>query len=281
MYHLAARGLHDHSLDTVQTFYADAKGSWFVTVRAGRMSKSAEIAYVEQMATVLKVPEDKVTRFLSGKPFSDSRRAWYLMDMGQLLHLFPPPPKRVLDLGVGPGWTSRFLAFSGYEVLGLDICPAMIDLATQSAQASANVTFAVRDYEDSIDDLGRFDVVLIYDALHHSIDEARVIRNAFKVLKSGGLFITAEPGAGHSTSDATMDAVAKFGTTEKDMEFGRQRKIMIGAGFSDVRQYYRLSELPLERVDTEAGRNMQAKHFSALSRNTEKLGFTSIVVAVK
>ena len=245
------------------------------------MSKPAEIAYVEQMATVLKVESAEISRFLRGKPFTDERRAFYLMDMGQLLRLIPPPPLRVLDLGVGPGWTSRFLAQSGYEVLGLDICADMIDLARAGNEMVSNPAYAVRDYEDSIDDFGRFDVVTIYDALHHAVDESKVIHNAYRVLKAGGLFITAEPGAGHSTTETTRRDVARFGTTEKDMEFDRQLPIMKAAGFSDVRQYYRLSELPLERVDTAEGNKMQAQHLFALDHHTVKCGFTSIVVAVK
>ena len=55
------------------------------------MSKPAEIAYVEQMASVLKVEPAEISRFLRGKPFTDERRAFYLMDMGQLLRLIPPP----------------------------------------------------------------------------------------------------------------------------------------------------------------------------------------------
>jgi hypothetical protein len=65
------------------------------------------------------------------------------------------------------------------------------------------------------------------------------------------------------------------------MEFERQKRLMLSAGFSDVRQYYRLSELPLERVDTPEGREMQAQHFSALSIHTVEQGFTSIVVGAK
>lgn len=245
------------------------------------MAKRDEIEYVEKMQTVLAVPRDEVSRSLLGKPFNDPRRAAYFLDLGQLLHFIPQPPRRILDLGVGPGWTSRFMALCNYEVVGLDIAPRMIELARENARGVPNLTFYVRDYEDAIDGLGTFDVVVIYDALHHSLDEARVIRNAYAVLAPGGVMITMEPGRGHSTSPHSIEAVQRFGTTEKDMEFDRQRQLMVAAGFSDVRQYYRLSELPLERVDTREGQEMQARHFSALSVHTQEQGFTSIVVAAK
>jgi SAM-dependent methyltransferase len=245
------------------------------------MSKRNEINYVEKMEAVLAVPRDEVSRSLLGKPFNDPRRGSYFIDLGQLFHFLPPPPARILDLGVGPGWTSRFMALSAYEVLGLDIAPRMIELAEINGSGVPNLTFQARDYEDSVADLGTFDAAVIYDALHHSLDEARVIRNVYSILKSGGSLITMEPGFGHSTSPGSLEAVQRFGTTEKDMEFDRQRLLMAAAGFADVRQYYRLSELPLERVDTPDGRDLQSRHFSALSVHTLEQGFTSIVVAVK
>jgi hypothetical protein len=65
------------------------------------------------------------------------------------------------------------------------------------------------------------------------------------------------------------------------MEFSLQKGLMEEAGFSKVKQYYRLSELPLEDVNSEAGRRRQADHVRALSLNTHRGGFTSLVVAVK
>jgi len=62
-----------------------------------------------------------------------------------------------------------------------------------------------------------FDVVLIYDALHHAADEGAVIRNAYKALREGGVFITAEPGTGHSIQPGSLEAARRFGTAEKDM----------------------------------------------------------------
>ena len=71
------------------------------------MSKQAEIDYVGMMATVLNVPVQEVDDYLMGKPFSDGVRWRYLTDVAQIMKLLPPPPARVLDLGVGSGWTSE------------------------------------------------------------------------------------------------------------------------------------------------------------------------------
>jgi SAM-dependent methyltransferase len=169
-------------------------------------------------------------------------------------------------------------AAAGYDVIGLDLCPDMIRLANQDIGAASNLRFLVHDYEDSID-LGRFDVVVIYDALHHAIIPGAVVQNVYQALRDGGVFVTAEPGAGHSRTDGSIQAIQRFGTTEEDMPFSYQRRLMMDAGFREVHQFLRLSELPLVSLDKASGK--QAAHFSALTHNTEHAGFTSFVAATK
>ena len=62
------------------------------------------------------------------EPFYDTNCGLYLTYIGTLMSLLPNPPAKVLDLGVGSGWTSVFLARRGYEVTGQDIAPDMIAL---------------------------------------------------------------------------------------------------------------------------------------------------------
>jgi len=134
----------------------------------------------------------------------------------------------------------------------------------------------VHDYEDSIE-YGKFDCVVIYDALHHAVEESRVIRNAFACLDEGGVLVTAEPGAGHAQSPETRREAQRWKTTEKDMPFLLQRELMLAAGFREVHQYVRLSELPLAPV--EISEEQQNLHVAALFHRTRGPGFTSIVIA--
>lgn len=242
--------------------------------------KEAEIQYVASMASALNWTEEQVKWSLVTKPFCDDRRGWYLMDIGQIMKLLPKPPGRLVDLGCGPGWTSRMYAAAGYEVLGLDICPEMIELSRKAGPDMPNLHYELWDYTEPLP-FGEFDLAVIYDALHHATDEAAVVRNVYAALAEGGLLITAEPGAGHSQTELSRKTIGLFGTTEKDMPFTGQRQLMLAAGFKGIEQYLRLSELPLEAVQTEEGRRMQADHFRALGYHTEELGFTSFVVARK
>jgi SAM-dependent methyltransferase len=242
-------------------------------------SKLNEINYIENLSKVRGIPSAEVEKYHLDKPFIDNRRGWYLMDLGQILKLLPDPPARLLDLGIGSGWTSKYLALSGYQVVGLDIAASMIQLARSNC-SGLQIDLHVCDYENRID-FGIFDCSLIYDALHHATNERNVLRNVYNSLRLGGKLLTAEPGRGHSQSENTKQVVRDFGVTEKDMEFTLQKEIMQEVGFSEVRQYYRLSELGLEDVSTEDGRARQIDQFANLYAYTLESGFSSIVVAIK
>ena len=242
------------------------------------MAKSDEKFYPERMARVLGVPEAEVRAHLMEKPFRDALRARYFIDFGQIIALLPRTG-RILDLGVGTAWTSRLLAQCGYEVVGIDISETMIAYAREASQGILNLSFHAIDYEQELN-LGTFDPTLIYDALHHSDDEAAGIKNVHGALKPGGIFFTAEPGAGHSQQSYSIEAMQRFGVTEKDMEYTRQREHMLRAGFSAVRQYLRLTELTTVNVANDRGVE-QRQHLESLVVNTVDAGSSSIVVAVK
>lgn len=240
------------------------------------MSKADEIDYIKQVAKVEGVPEEDFRKYLLGKPFSDPRCGEYLMDIAQVMRLLPQPPARLLDLGVGSGWTSAIFAERGYDVLGLDISPDMIDLAKQR---STRARFDVSDYEVG-PIAGQFDIAIIYDALHHADDGGRVVSNAFEALAEGGMLVTVEPGAGHSTSPDSIAVMAKYGTTEKDMPFSLQREMMLRAGFTRIEQYTRVSQLPTEDISSLQGSLRQLRHGFSIGYGSAT-GLTSIVLARK
>jgi SAM-dependent methyltransferase len=135
------------------------------------MAKADEIEYIKQVARTEGVSQEEFRRYLAKKPFSDVRCGEYLMDIAQVMRALPPPPGKLLDVGVGSGWTSELFAIRGYDVLGLDISPDMIELAKQR---SGNLKFLVCDYETGPLP-GGFDIAVIYDALHHAEDEFAVL----------------------------------------------------------------------------------------------------------
>jgi SAM-dependent methyltransferase len=240
------------------------------------VAKADEIDYIKHVARVEGVTEEAFRRYLLDKPYSDARCGDYLMDVGQIMRVLPPPPARLLDVGVGSGWTSALFALRGYDVLGLDISPDMIALA---GERDTTAKFAVCDYEVGPIPAG-FDIAVIYDSLHHAESEAAVIDNVYGALVPGGMLVTVEPGIGHAKATKSREVTRKYGTTEKDMSYRRQRRLMRAAGFKTCEQYVRLSRMPLRNVGHVFGSMDQVLRGSLLTGITT-MGVTSMVVARK
>jgi SAM-dependent methyltransferase len=175
------------------------------------MSKAAEQTYLEKLGAAGRQHSKE-------KPFSDPGRGLSLASIGAIFTLLPPPPARLLDLGCGGGWTSVFFAKSGYDVVGQDISLDMISLSEENRAATAlrSLSFVQSDYE-SLNFREEFDCAVFFDSLHHAVDEAAAIRSAFNALKPGGVLITHEPGEGHATTPASIEAMERYGVTERDM----------------------------------------------------------------
>lgn len=201
------------------------------------MPKLGEINYVQAIGP------DGVLHAL-GKPFSDSDCGRYLADFAAVLAVLPAPPARVLDLGVGPGWTSVFLARRGYTVVGQDICADMIALAARNRDryAADGASFVVQDYE-GMDYRDEFDAALFYDALHHAEDERAALAAVYAALRPGGVCVTVEPGEGHAAASA--EVAAALGVTEKDMPPHHVIGLGRAVGFTDFRVHARPTPPPL------------------------------------
>ena len=195
------------------------------------MAKLGEINYMRNLG-------EGGRRHAINKPFSDPHCPNYLVELGAIFALLPPPPLRLLDVGCGTGWTSRFFARRGYDVLGVDICPDMIEAAQEVSEREElpNIQFRVCDYENT-DRQGEFDIAIFYDALHHAVDEEAALRMAYQALKPGGICVTSEPGRGHANSPHSQQAIARFGVTEKDMPPGRIIAAARKVGFRKCRVF--------------------------------------------
>ena len=195
------------------------------------MAKQAEIDYLRNAG-----PEAAAQAL--DKPFSDPDCGLYLMEIGAVMTLLPPPPARLLDVGCGTGWTSAFFARRGYRVTGVDIAPDMIAQAQRlkEREGLANLDFVVRDYEDMAFP-EPFDSVVFYNSLHHAVDEALAVRAVYGALRPGGVCVTSEPGRGHGQSAEARAAVARYGVTEKDMPPRLIVQLGRAAGFTGFRVY--------------------------------------------
>jgi SAM-dependent methyltransferase len=237
------------------------------------MSKEGEINYLK------KIDKDHIHHAVK-KPFSDADCGRYLMEMGTIRTLLPQPPKKLLDLGCGTGWTSIFFAQCGYNVTGQDISPDMIDYANQNKLISnlTNVDFIVSDYE-KLSYMEEFDCAIFFDSLHHSIDEDAALSAVYRALKPGGICITLEPGKGHETADYSREAVKKFDVTEKDMDPKKIIQSGKKAGFSSFQIYPHIRQIrDIVYSRNTSGTDLTRK-LTELTNNYEKND--GIVVLVK
>jgi SAM-dependent methyltransferase len=104
-----------------------------------------------------------------------------------VLSLLPPVQgQRVLDAGCGPGVYAEWLADHGAEVVAIDVCPKMVELARHRLGGKASVVLA--DLGRPLDFLppGSFDLVLSALTLDYVRDWASVFREFFRVLREPG-----------------------------------------------------------------------------------------------
>jgi len=98
--------------------------------------------------------------------------------------------RRVLDVGTGDGWPALPLARHLREVVALDPSPRRADLARDNAGRLGlkNVEVVCAPAEDLPFADGSFDGVVSATAIEQCADPLAALREAFRVLRSGGRF---------------------------------------------------------------------------------------------
>lgn len=96
------------------------------------------------------------------------------------------PGSRVLDVGSGTGRpTAATLAALGHDVLGIDVSPVMVDLATRQVP---DATFRQADIREVALEDGTFDAVCVYFSLLQMSRAAQeaLVRRLARALRPGG-----------------------------------------------------------------------------------------------
>jgi SAM-dependent methyltransferase len=126
--------------------------------------------------------------------------------LGAVLELVPPDHgSRWLEVACGPGLIARALSARVGSVHGVDLTPAMVELAQQGAieEGLENVTFSLGDAAALEFERSSFDGVLTRFSLHHIPAPQRIMAEMARVLRPGGWLIVAD----HVT-DGDGDAAA-------------------------------------------------------------------------
>jgi len=138
------------------------------------------------------------------------RHAWTEL----LTQVLPPLPALVLDIGCGTGTLSVLLAELGYEVLGVDLSPRMLEQAAlKAARHRVAVRFELGDAARPEVD-GSFDVVLSRHVLWALPGVPAALRRWAALLRRDGLLILVEgfwhTGAGIHADDLLTLVKATF-----------------------------------------------------------------------
>lgn len=126
-------------------------------------------------------------------------------------------PRRVLDLGCGPGVSAFVLAQRlgpHVEVVGLDISPVMIARArmhhAEGHPALTRVRFVEADATQLPFDEGAFDLIVGHSFLYLVPDRPAVLAQARRVLAPGGTLVLMEPSRRGSLVTAGIGAVGRL-----------------------------------------------------------------------
>jgi SAM-dependent methyltransferase len=199
--------------------------------------------------------------FLFSKPFclgSFQECASEFRDFANILTLLKLSyPRKILDVGCGPGWLSEYLARLGHFVTGIDICPGMIDIARERIRAfqytlnrkPLQASFQIQDAE-SLDINGSFHVAICYDSLHHFQNKEKVLTNLFRALRDGGRLLIHEgatPFPGSSGRRHLKDIMSRYDTLEDPLTPAQVRRFLEASGFTGITRFHAVNKLSPHR----------------------------------
>ena len=112
-------------------------------------------------------------------------------------------PKRVLDIGCGPGNSTIRLRqhWPNAEIIGIDNSPGMIQSAQEAFPA---LSFFLRDAGKPLDDLGSFDLVFSNAAFQWIPNHELLLPRCFGLLRPGGCLAVQTPNNDESLLHAAV-----------------------------------------------------------------------------
>jgi trans-aconitate methyltransferase len=179
--------------------------------------------------------------------------AEYGADLLKLLDV--EPPASVIDVGCGTGSHAAALAARGFDVVGVDLDPAMVERATL---LHPGIEFVAADVQTMRLDRS-FDAAISNAALHWMVDQASALTSIRSALRSGAQFV-AEMGGQHNVAvvDSALErAVATMGFGHPPIRkffptVAEQAALLEGAGFVIRSMWWFPRPTPLAQGQTPA-----------------------------
>lgn len=160
-----------------------------------------------------------------------------------VLEMLPPPPARVLEIGVTPGQFTRLLVESGYYVSGVDLDPQSRaalwhELGVEVRQA--NIEQEPVPFADA-----QFDCVVFSEVIEHLVySPLPVLRECYRVLKPGGALVLSTPNELYFKSRMhTLLRLLLWRSLDTPQEFRHKMRLEGTARYTTHARTYTMPEL--------------------------------------
>ncbi|MGI8594260.1 MAG: class I SAM-dependent methyltransferase, partial [Solirubrobacteraceae bacterium] len=156
--------------------------------------------------------------------------------------LIGPDTERVLELATGNGFNLRYLAqrHPHTSFTGVDLVARHVAAAQAKAKDARNLRFLVGDFHRLAFEAGSFDILFVVESLCHATDQEGALREAHRVLRSGGLLVVIDGWRTRRFSRLPAVVQRAAVATEQAMSVGRAwviedwRAAAVDAGFEVV-----------------------------------------------
>ena len=124
---------------------------------------------------------------------TQQRQKWSDCLHAEITRQFPdraPESLRVLEVGTGPGFFAILLCELGYNVTAIDLTPAMLEEAKNTAHLfGADVTFMQMDVMGTDFAENSFDVIVMRNVTWTLPDPEKAYREWHRILRPGGMLL--------------------------------------------------------------------------------------------
>lgn len=154
----------------------------------------------------------------------------------------------VADLGAGEGTLSQLLAQKAKKVIAIDSSEKMVEFGTQLAKNHdlPNLEYRLGDISSPPIDDQAVDLTIFSQALHHADRPRKALREAFRILKPGGVIVI-------------LDLL------QHNFEQAKELYYDVHLGFSEVELYSMMDDAGFKAIDVViADKEPETPHFQTL-----------------